>query len=416
MAKYGFTSLNSSLNSTSAAEEGVLNSLTQAGIIRAARVISIILDDTHPRWEEVGEYNGIGTIEYQNIKEPNPSVSPSLAKPFNTNSRKYPLINEVVYILSLPNTSIGEFSSNQTSYYLEVVGLWNHPHHNAFPTNPSTPPDSQRKDYVETEIGNIRRVTDQSTEINLGSTFIERSNIHPLQAFEGDYILEGRWGNSIRLGSTVSGLNNWSVIGNNIYDVQSNGDPITIIRNGQGEQTDEGWIPVTENINNDNSSIYLTSTQQIPLESSTVATLSKSYPSDPPVNINEYAGKQILLNSGRLVFNTYEDHILLSSNLSIGLKASKGINIDTDGYFIANTPDIKLGGKDATEPLLKGDTTIDILSELVQQLINLTIALKTVTPSGGPAVAPSATTLEPLLRKIKTQLQTTTKSEVSKTL
>jgi hypothetical protein len=41
----------------------------------------------------------------------------------------------------------------------------------------------------------------------------------------------------------------------------TNGDPITILRNGQGNQTKEGWIPIVEDINNDNSSIYLTSTQ-----------------------------------------------------------------------------------------------------------------------------------------------------------
>jgi hypothetical protein len=39
--------------------------------------------------------------------------------------------------------------------------------------------------------------TDQSTEIFLGTTFKERSNIHPLLPFEGDVIQEGRWGNSI---------------------------------------------------------------------------------------------------------------------------------------------------------------------------------------------------------------------------
>lgn len=405
--KYGFSSLNDKFNPKNGND--IIQALTQAGLIRSVRVVSIVLNESHDRWEEVGEYNGIGTIEYQDVFEPNPQTIPPLAKPFNSNNRKYPLKNEIVYLISFPNTNIGGFTTDKTEYYLDIVGLWNHPHHNAYPSNPSTPPESQQKDYIQTEAGSVRRVTDQSTEINLGNTFIEKSNIHPLQAYEGDHILEGRWGNSIRFGSTVNGFTTWSKNG-------TNGDPILILRNGQGQQSEEGWIPITEDINSNDSSIYLTSTQLIPLQSSTVGTLSKSYPKDTPVNVNEYTGKQIILNSGRLVFNSNEDHILLSSNLSVGLKAVNGINIDTSGYTIVDSPDIKLGGKDATEPILKGDTTIDLLSQLVQQLINLTIALKTVTPPGGPAVAPAAQALEPFLRSLKTKLETTTKSTISKTL
>jgi hypothetical protein len=407
MAKYGFSSLNTQLNPKNGNE--ILQALAQAGLIRSVRVVSIVFDETHPRWKDVGEYNGIGTIEYQDVFEPNPQTDLPLAKPLNTNNKKYPLKNEIVYVISFPNTSIGDFTSGKTEYYLDVVGLWNHPHHNAYPSNPSTPPESQQKDYIETEAGSARRVTDQSTEINLGKTFIERANIHPLQPYEGDVIYEGRWGNSIRLGSTIPQYTNWSTSG-------TSGDPIMILRNGQGEQSEEGWIPIIENVNNDDSSIYLTSTQLIPLQPSSISTLYKSYPKDIPVNINEYAGRQIILNSGRLVFNSNEDHILLSSNLSIGLNAVKGINIDTNGYTIINSPDIKLGSKDATEPILKGDITISLLSQLVQQLINLTIALKTVTPIAGPAVAPAAITLEPLLRQLKTSLETQTKSTVSKTI
>ena len=51
--------------------------------------------------------------------------------------------------------------------------------------------------------------------------------------------------------------NNWSNEGDT-------GDPIIIIRNGQTKETDDkGWQHIKEDINNDDSSIYLTSTQQI---------------------------------------------------------------------------------------------------------------------------------------------------------
>ena len=372
------------------------------------RVKSIILDETHPRYEELGGWNALGIIEFETVATPttNIQVLPT-AKPLDSTFKSFPLINEIVYILALPDTSIGEFASTKTNYYINTVGIWNHPHHNAFPQNSNILPPAQQKDYIQTTVGSIRRVTDQSTEIFLGRTFVEKGNIHPLLPFEGDRILEGRWGNSIRFGSTVTGtINTWSSIG-------ENGDPITIIRNGQGNQTDEGWIPTIEDINNDDTSIYFTSTQKIPLEAS--STSYSSYSSNPPTIPNEYAGKQLLLNSGRLVFNSTEDHILLSSIKTVNINAINGFNVDSPQSVIQSNS-VLLGGINAVEPVLKGDTTINILVDLVNQLQALTIALQTVTPQAGLAVAPAAAQLAPQLAVIRTQLQTTTKSQVSKTL
>jgi hypothetical protein len=372
------------------------------------RVKSILLDETHPRFQELGGWNALGTIEFETVATPTTSTQllPT-AKSLDPTFKSFPLINEIVYILALPNTDIGEFSTTKTQYYISTVGLWNHPHHNAFPQNSNILPPSQQKDYVQTTVGSVRRVTDQSTEIFLGDTFVERGNIHPLLPFEGDKIIEGRWGNSIRFGSTVTGsINTWSSTG-------ANGDPITIIRNGQGNQTDEGWIPTVEDINNDDTSIYFTSTQKIPLEAS--STSYSSYSSNPPTQPNEYAGKQLILNSGRLIFNTTEDHLLLSSKQTVNINAISGFNVDSPQSVI-QSDSVLLGGINAVEPVLKGDTTINILVDLVNQLQALTIALQTVTPQGGPAVAAAATQLVPKLASIATQLQTTTKSQVSKTL
>ena len=346
------------------------------------RVVSIVLDETHPRFKELGEWNGLGTIEYTLVDQPvPPNQVYATAKPYDPSVRNFPLINEIVLISPLPSTNIGDFSPSKTSYYVSIVGLWNHPHHNAFPQNSNILPPSQQKDYAETELGSVRRVTDQSTEIFLGRTFVERGNIHPLLPFEGDRILEGRWGNSIRFGSTVTGsINTWSSTG-------QNGDPITIIRNGQGDQTEEGWIPTIEDINNDDSSIYLTSTQKIPLQSQAVELNQYfSYPDNgKPTNPDEYAGKQIILNSGRLVFNTTQDHLLLSSQKSIGFTAIESINFDTTNDIILQAGGVYLGSKNATEQVLLGNTTVQLLNTLISELIKLTNTLATAQVTGfGP--------------------------------
>ena len=153
--------------------------------------------------------------------------------------------------MALPNNTIQGAVNSVTYYYFQPVNLWQSNHHNGIP-DPilnSTLPPSQQQDYQQVEGGNVRRVTDGGTEINLGNTFQERLDVKTLQPYEGDVIYEGRWGNSIRFGSTVTNAkipNPWSRTG-------ENGDPITIIRNGQHEDGKEPWVPQNEDINLDKS-------------------------------------------------------------------------------------------------------------------------------------------------------------------
>jgi hypothetical protein len=364
--KYGFEAFNNIIQNQE------ITSQVLAGFqptITSVRVKSIVLDASHPRFKELGEWNALGVIEYQSIINPQESTTYPIAYSLIPNNKTLPLVNEIVFLLVLPDTSIGELPSPTKSYYFTSISLWNHPHHNAYPFDSNKLPSPQQKDYTQTQLGSVRRVTDGSTEIYLGYTFKERSNIHPLLPFEGDVIQEGRWGNSIRFGSTVQNTpNNWSSTG-------TNGDPITIIRNGQRvDANSEGWVPITEDINQDLSSIYATSTQQIPLNAaSTNYTSYKTAPTTP----NQYSGNQVIINSGRLVFNSSADHILLSSTKTINLNAVSSVNIDTPTTIIQSN-EVYLGSKDATEPVLLGDSTVNLLHTLVQNLKAFTDICSTV--------------------------------------
>jgi hypothetical protein len=327
------------------------------------RVVDIVLNETHPRFGEVGEWNGIGTIFYNSVTDPTTqNNTDNQAKPAFSNIKQFPLINEIVYLFSLPLPTSQDEPDNAGNYYFTPINIWNSQHHNAVP-NGLILNAEQAPDYSSTRAGLVRRVQDEGTEIFLGDTFNEEPNIHPLLPFEGDLIYEGRWGNSIRFSSTVTGSSNdWSVTG-------SNGDPITIIRNGQNPNIPtDGWVPTVENINGDLSSIYLTSTQKLPLQAS--STNYNSYSSSPPTTPNQFAGKQLILNSGRLVFNTTTDHLLLTSKKSINLNAIEGVYLDTPNVVL-NSTSIKLGSKDATESLMLGDKTVTLLSDVLDQLISV---------------------------------------------
>ena len=391
-------------------QTSVLSAISNGiGVITSVRVKSIILNESHPRFQELGEWNSLGVIEYQSIDNPHETTFYPLAYPVYANNKNLPLINEIVYLITLPDTGIGELPSPTRSYYFNSVSIWNHPHHNAYPLNSNTPPESQQKDYQQTQAGSVRRVTDQSTEIYLGNTFKERSNIHPLLPFEGDVIQEGRWGNSIRFGSTVKKRpNNWSE-GNS-----TNGDPITIIRNGQSPKASkEGWIPITEDINNDLASIYATSTQQIPLNTS--STSYYSYKSDKPVTPNKYQDNQLILSSGRLVFNSSADHILLSAKKTVNLNAVTSVNIDAPDTIIQSN-NVYLGSKDATQPVLLGNTTVQLLDQLITNLnAFMTVCSTVVGTAPGVSIAPlnmAASQMVTTLNQLQANLEGTKSKSV----
>jgi hypothetical protein len=372
-----------------------------------ARVVDVILDETHPNFKNYGEWNGIGTIKYELILSPeSEKLEKNIAKPLLANIKHFPLKNEIVFLVSLPNVnSLDNLNDNKIFYYLNVVSLWNHPHHNAYPNlfNKSPLPPSQEKDYQSIEGGNVRRVTDNSTEINLNSTnnsggkFIEKINTHPILPFTGDNIFEGRFGNSIRLGSTIKSKsqyqNNWSTSGNE-------GDPIIIIRNGQPlNSSDEGWLPTVENVNDDLSSIYFTSTQRIPINVS-----SKNYSGisaeQIPLYPISYNQNQIILNSGRILFNSSTDSILLSSQKVISLSANEDIGISTRKNVTLTGDLIKLGGVNAGESLLLGDSFIKQFKVLLETMNLLCDALvaEPALKGGTPAAASQLKTIINLIK------------------
>jgi hypothetical protein len=172
-----------------------------------------------------------------------------------------------------------------------------------------------------------------------------------------------------------------------------------ILRNGQGIQTAEGWVPTVEDINNDDSSAYFTSTQKIPLNASSINYLS--YKSNPPQTPDQYAGKQIIINSGRLVFNSTLDHILLSSKKSINLNAVENVNIDSPNTTIQSEK-VYLGSKNATEPVLLGDSTISTLNNLIDNLgAFCQVCSKVVGTAPGTYIAPLNIAADQLFAQLK---------------
>ena len=185
--------------------------------------------------------------------------------------KQYPVIGELVLIVLGPTREANDNVSAMQAYYFPSFNVWNSVNNNCFP-DMNEYADFIREYYQKP--GYRYNATTPIPELPKGYYFREKE-VYNLTPFEGDTIIEGRFGQSIRFGSTSiqkNTENNWSNFG-------KDGDPITIIRNGQGKNTKPVSVdvenplisilpdqPTIENINYDHSSIYLTSTQEIFIE------------------------------------------------------------------------------------------------------------------------------------------------------
>ena len=131
---------------------------------------------------------------------------------------------------------------------------------------------------------------------------------------------------------------------------------------------------------------------------------------------NIYQGKQVIIDSDRLIFNAKDDSILLFSNKAIGFSTNGSFNFDTsdkdDSKFVVNSPNIYFGLKDGdlpTEPVILGhkiqewmigdDLTeglLDVLEDILDMIGN---EISYIAPPAGPTT-PNATNIIPLQRRI----------------
>jgi len=331
---------------------------------QVGKVFGVITTENTPTkelFEKNGGWSGIGTIFYMDYEQSKNIETADLskckiAKPFHASTQNYPLLKELVEIIDGPSSVSQVDNTLSQKYYTGVINLWNNNQQNA-PSGDS-----------------------------LGKTFSENADIRGLISFEGDRIYQGRSGNGIRFGSTVSSysnVNEWSSVGNN-------GDPITILVNGYVTTDKANTAPNIEEINKELSSIYLTTSQKLPLQPDKRDILN---PITKPLLPEKYTSPQIILNSDRITLNSRKDEIMVFAKTNIELNTKNTINLNADNHIHLNSPNIALGtnpdGSLPTEPILLGGKTHDLLLNLCTTLQNLASYLTSATSTEAGALIPS---------------------------
>lgn len=320
------------------------------------RVIDIILDENHPEYVKYGNSNSIGAIKFTYIDRKTDTEdiqSLPVAFPISSTIRTLPLKNEIVFITQGPSTEASNVRSTDTlAYYTTIISIWNHPLHNQSP-----------------DLNNPNQ--------ELGYDFPNKNNVNPLQPFPGDVLVEGRLGQSIRLGGSIFSKNPFT-------DQNNNGDPFTIISNGQ-KNVGNGTDHIVEDINEDDSSIYLTSNHSLPLRE--VRSKNDSLKVKPS-KVGDYKGKQLLLTADRLILNAKEENIGIYSK-GIFHTTSESIGLDAVTQLGLDAKKIHLG-KEALkelEPVIKGDALELLLYDLLTLITTIGTSMQSASSlSGGPVI------------------------------
>ncbi len=387
---------------------------------------------------------GIGYVKFRRLYTDKNIPEPELvwAKPFDASNVKYPIKGEYVSIIAGPtgdNKNKAELNSIQSNFYysgpVNYKGGINENSHGVpigadarLPQNP----DAETLE-MEAETGTNIQSTDSGIPNTKGQAFTRAFNIYPLDPLEGDNIIYGRWGNSIRL--STSQINPESITGadptkgfkNNPWSDNENGvdqDPITIIRNGQSDELRDTEIETSpigyifENLRTDKSSIWLTDGQTINSlgeifeddgEEGTMVATTGVIKSSGLGNVFDDIGKatpQAIISADRIIFLAKDDEVLIFGKNGIGLASDNDIVIESADTITISAPVIELAGEvklgvGGGQSAINGEKLIELLEDLIDEVMTLPV----ITATGPGTASPS-----PNMQKIKDALASTLSS------
>lgn len=453
------------------------SSLSEFYEIEEAVVLDVIYDETHPdikslvasEWpdnyknemakETDKNYTYIGRVLFRmlNSQIGLPREKLSWAKPlYSTGIVEHPLLNEIILVSKYRNEwyysrrlNINGFTNNNANFNVEKT--------EGNTSGNRADDDSNNNNYINYDgvvsLLGPKTIVKANTRGILGKYYIANNKIRTLKKYEGDTTIESRFGQSIRFSSYDSIRNN--DIGDVKYsDYKGCGNPMILIRNRQrplgNEKSSKQLHPllpaipqisnvekntggiITEDINNDGSSIYITSGLT---ESTWKTTVYKSLFSKDILeeqskyspnnctkfNIPKLNGDQIVINTDRLILSSRFAETLHFSKKRYAIVTDSEYTVDADDQVVIttnkktviNSPAIYLGQYDDTnEPALLGQTTVDWLYDLCEWLKIHIHWYKHSHPNAGNA-QPDQTQLPVQIKQLEA-LQAKLKNNLSK--
>lgn len=349
--------------------------------IQTGVVLDVVTNDSHPEVYDLGFGEGetrntraIGSVKIRKLDDISSSVDAlKYYPPLDYNNIDLPIIGEIVEIVT--NESGKRFYRRITNSNLNTGNTQLNPDGTIVPVKEQGTKDKS-SDYKSTSQTGTPNST-QGEDDTFENEYFEPQQVNHLILYEGDKLMQTRFGQSIRF----SGFNNE----NNVFA------PTIIIRNRQGDKSVENLEPGTpteENFVDDGSTIAMTSGDyEIEFTPGTVDTPMETTPfylEEPELKGTD----QILINSGRLILSSKDSEMLFYSKGDYGFvsdgkltidNGNAGAEMDFNGEFRMTTNDnniyllgtngeIYLNTEETTEPLVRGETLKGLLEELIDAI------------------------------------------------
>jgi len=342
VSSFGPTAYNIDINQLGASQFPRF-SITQPTPYQDGLVEDIILNEVHPQYAKDG--SNVGMIQVRFIPGDRGVLKDKLnwAAPIDSSIREYPLKNELVLV----------FYSLGRLFYTRRINSTNKTTESSWPgLSQRFSPQvraSNKSDAAQlaAQGGTPYRPWGMKQQFSLGDEFSENPSVRMVRPNEGDLIINGRFGNTIRFGSSLfSKPTTATPQANLIFSVGQSPNKITSIdinNDGKQETVASGPYGLTyEDINKDKSSIWMVVDEKIVLNPATKSSVSHLRSAESS-DVTKYTGAQIFLNSDRVILNSKVNEISLFAKKEINLSAVESITIDSGkSVFITAERDIEI--------------------------------------------------------------------------
>ena len=190
-------------------------------------------------------------------------------------------------------------------------------------------------------------------KFKFGKYFNPSSLVKKLLVREGDTIIQGRFGNSIRLGSNQ--FQSGSLDKRNLTESPN----VKIVAGGftNGPIYNESLVSdlSTELVRDEKSSLYLTTDEYVPYEDVGV---TSTFDNDPT-----YFKPQVIIQSDRIVFNSKGE------NGGIGIYSRDNVEIKSADKVEIDSPTIDIGSNNLSPAVLGNDDFVGFITILANQVI-----------------------------------------------
>ena len=332
-----------------------------------------------------------------------------IAFPFDRNIKNLPVKNEIVKIEEI--NGVFYYKTISPSQIPNITNTNNNISGISPVVEKSNSSPQSYSSVFSTGISNVSNVDNQDGDNSYGEYFEPNTNIHLLRLYEGDSLIESRFGQSIRLSAY-----------NNDDRVES---PTIIIRNRESDLTQNN-VPiggiVEEDINRDGTTVVMSSNRyKLNFQPGTLSDKGATNFKTKPKSFSDYptdlTGDQLLVSSGRIIISSRESELIFYSKKNYGFISDGTMSIDNAGGIVGSiggdftlrtnnkninfntgNGNINLGNRQL-EPLVKGDTLERLLRDLINQIELMTVG-GILTPAGPTAGLVNPAQFQPIKQRL----------------